>query len=173
MNNMLKVKAYESFGVVLLILIAAFFLGSGIIVAIVNAFGDQEPRLYYGAILVSAVGCIFLAIAILVPVCCTTYDTYDENGIVRTKRGKVLLEIKWGEVIEAEYLGWIWILVGAPLSLSLCMRMPDPTAEGENAMGKFITLPLKKKDARKIAEFVPLNIKNLPKKRKRNSGHKG
>lgn len=173
MNNMLKVKAYESFGVVLLILIAAFFLGSGIIVAIVNAFGDQEPRHYYAAILVSAVGCIFLAIAILVPVCCTTYDTYDENGIVRTKRGKVLLEIKWGEVIEAEYLGWIWILVGAPLSLSLCMRMPDPTAEGANAMGKFITLPLKKKDARKIAEFVPLNIKNLPKKRKRNSGHKG
>lgn len=119
---MLKVKAYESFEVVLSILIAAFFLGSGMIVAIVNAFGDQEPRIYYGAILVSAVGCIFLAIAILVPVCCTTYDTYDENGIVRTKRGKVLLEIKWGEVIEAEYLGWIWILAGAPLSLSLCMR---------------------------------------------------
>lgn len=95
------------------------------------------------------------------------YDTYDENGIVRTKRGKVLLEIKWSDVIEAEYLGWIWILAGAPLSLSLCMRMPDPTAEGANAMGKFITLPLKKKDARKIAEFVPLNIKNLPKKRKR------
>ena len=40
MNNMLKVKAYESFEVVLSILIAAFFLGSGMIGAIVNAFGD-------------------------------------------------------------------------------------------------------------------------------------
>lgn len=51
MNNMLKVKAYESFAVVLLILIAAFFLGSGTIGAIVNAFGDQEPRIYYGVLM--------------------------------------------------------------------------------------------------------------------------
>lgn len=80
---------------------------------------------------------------------------------------KYYWKLNGGEVIEAEYLGWIWILAGAPLSLSLCMRMPDPTAEGANAMGKFIVLPLKKKDARKIAEFVPLDIKNLPKKRKR------
>ena len=165
MNNTLTVKAYESFAVALSFLIAAFFLGGGMIAAIANAFGDQEPRYYYAALVISVVGGIFLALAFFVPIFYTTYDTYDENGIVRTKRGKVLFEIKWRDVIEAEYFGWFWVFAGVPLSLSLCMYKPNSVAEGANAKEKLIVLPLKKRDVLKIAEFVPIKIQNLPKKR--------
>lgn len=107
---------------------------------------------------------LFLFGAFITRFGCRTYDCYNEYGIKRVRKNKIIFFIKWDNIKSAIYFNIGEIIILQPFVLNIDLIKPLESNENRSYdNNESISTPMNKKTIKKIASFSPIEIKNIPK----------
>lgn len=154
----ITIRSYQYFQQNLAILLALIF---GVPAAIFAIW--QRPLKLAIVLSLGSISLAFLICAFVLRIGCRTYDIYDELGITRITKNKVVFQVKWTNIEAISYWTCFGIILLQPFVLNLFLIEPLKNNVFRNSdHDKLISSPMSKKYYKKILAFIPKEIINKP-----------